>query len=103
MTLIIFYDNLMNIFIPIDKKISTKVLSTPNIGLIANVHHAWLDECTICVMRKKFKCRRGCGGAYGGVWQSLYMTEVWSQVVGFMSVHAAGVWLVAMEMFSHLI
>jgi hypothetical protein len=29
------------------------------------------------------KSKRGCCGAYGGVWLSLLLAGVWSQVVGF--------------------
>jgi hypothetical protein len=39
------------------------------------------------------KCKRGYGGAYGGVWQSLRLAGVWSQAVGFVLVRLAGIWL----------
>jgi hypothetical protein len=56
-------------------------------------------------MRKKFKlsfdgddadskkCEKGYGSAYGGVWRSLRLERVWSQVVGFVLVRLAGIWL----------
>jgi hypothetical protein len=39
------------------------------------------------------KCKRGYGGAYGGVWRSLRLADVWSQAVGFVLVRLAGIWL----------
>jgi hypothetical protein len=39
------------------------------------------------------KCKRGYGGAYGGVWRSLRLVGVWSQAVGFVLVRLAGIWL----------
>jgi hypothetical protein len=39
------------------------------------------------------KCKRGYGGTYGGVWRSLRLAGVWSQVVGFVLVRLAGIWL----------
>jgi hypothetical protein len=72
-------------------------------GIIPSVRHARLYECIFRAMRKKLsfddgnsgrkKCRRGCGGAYGGVWPSLRVTEVWNQAVGFVFVRLAGIWL----------
>jgi hypothetical protein len=38
------------------------------------------------------KCKRGCSGAYGGVWRSLRFAGVWSQAVGFVLVRLAGTW-----------
>jgi hypothetical protein len=43
------------------------------------------------VRSKKYK--RGIGGAYGEVWQSLHLAGVWSQAVGFVLVRLAGNWL----------
>jgi hypothetical protein len=72
---------------------------------IANARHAWLEECAVRALRRKLKlssdsgdsgrkkCKRGYGGAYGGVCQSLCLTGVWSQAVGFVLVHLAGIWL----------
>jgi hypothetical protein len=37
------------------------------------------------------KCKRGCVGAYGGVWLSLRLAGVWSQAVGFVLVRLAGI------------
>jgi hypothetical protein len=54
-----------------------------DIGLTANVRHASLYECAVHAMPEKLKLRfdggasgskkwkRGCCGAYGGVWRSL--------------------------------
>jgi uncharacterized membrane protein len=39
------------------------------------------------------KCKRGYGGAYGGVWGSLHVVVFWSQVFGFVLVSLAGIWL----------
>jgi hypothetical protein len=39
------------------------------------------------------KCKRGYGGAYGGVWRSLRLMIVWSQAVGFVLVRLVGIWL----------
>jgi hypothetical protein len=39
------------------------------------------------------KCKRGYGGAYGGVWWSLRLAGDWSQAVGFVLVRLAGIWL----------
>jgi hypothetical protein len=36
---------------------------------------------------KKYK--RGYGGDYDAIWQSLCLAEIWSQVVGFALVHLA--------------
>jgi hypothetical protein len=47
------------------------------------------------------KCKRGCGGAYGGVWRSPRLAGVWSQAVGF--VFGKNLASVAVKMFSHLI
>jgi hypothetical protein len=41
------------------------------------------------------KCKRGYGGACGGVWRSLHLAGVFSQAVGFVLVHLAGIWLQA--------
>jgi hypothetical protein len=38
------------------------------------------------------ECKRGYGGAYGVVWRSLRLVGVWSQAVGFVLVHLAGIW-----------
>jgi hypothetical protein len=40
------------------------------------------------------KCKKG----YGGVWQSLHLVGVWSQVAGFVLVRLASV---TVKMFSH--
>jgi hypothetical protein len=40
---------------------------------------------------KKYK--RDFGGVYGGIWRSLFLAGVWSQVVGFVLVRLAGIWL----------
>jgi hypothetical protein len=60
-----------------------------------SVRLAWLYERAVRAMRKKFKlssdsgdygskkCKRGYGGAYGGVWRSLHLVVVWSQAVSF--------------------
>jgi hypothetical protein len=37
------------------------------------------------------------GGAYGGVWRSLRLVEVWSQDVDFVLVRLAGIWLQSRE------
>jgi hypothetical protein len=37
------------------------------------------------------KCKRGCGGAYGGVWRSLLLVGVWSQAVGLLLVRLTGI------------
>jgi hypothetical protein len=79
-------------------------LSTANI--IANVRHASLYERASRVIRKKMelrsdsgghsgskKCKRGYGGAYGGVWRSLRLAGVWSETVGFVLLRFAGIWL----------
>jgi hypothetical protein len=39
------------------------------------------------------KCKRGYGGACGGVWRSLRMAGVLSHSVGFVLVRLAGIWL----------
>jgi hypothetical protein len=39
------------------------------------------------------KCKRNCGGAYGGVWRNLRLAGVWSQAVDFVLVRLAGIWL----------
>jgi hypothetical protein len=39
------------------------------------------------------KCKRGYGGAYGGVWRSLRLAGVCCQAVGFVLVRLAGIWL----------
>jgi hypothetical protein len=52
-----------------------------------------------CIDCGSKKCKRGHGGACGKVWQSLILVGVWSQVVGFVSVHLAPVAVT----FSHLI
>jgi hypothetical protein len=41
------------------------------------------------------KCKRGSGGAHGGVQRSLRLVEfgVWSQAVGFVLLHLEGIWL----------
>jgi hypothetical protein len=36
------------------------------------------------------KCKRGYGGAYGGVWRSLRLAGVWGQAAGFVSVLLEG-------------
>jgi hypothetical protein len=41
------------------------------------------------------KCKRGYGGAYGGVRRSLRLAGVWSQVVGFIPVNFDGSYAVA--------
>jgi hypothetical protein len=48
------------------------------------------------------KCKRGCGGAYGGVWRSLRLAGIWSKAVCFVLVRLAGISF-AVKMFSHLI
>jgi hypothetical protein len=70
-----------------------------------NVRHARLYECAVRALREKFKlsfdgcdsgsmkCKRGYGSAYGGVWRGVRLAEVWSQVVGFVLVSLAGIWL----------
>jgi hypothetical protein len=62
-------------------------------------------EFAVRVMRKKLKssadgddcgskkCKRGYGGASGGVWWSLRLAQIWSRSIGFVSVHWAGMWL----------
>jgi hypothetical protein len=64
-----------------------------------------LDECAVRAMRKNLKlsfdggdsgskkCKRGYGDPYGGVWRRLRLAGVWSQAVGFVLVHLAGIWL----------
>jgi hypothetical protein len=39
------------------------------------------------------KCKRGYGGAHGGVWRSVRLAIVWSQAVGFVLLRLAGIWL----------
>jgi hypothetical protein len=39
----------------------------------------------------KRRCKRGYGGAYGGVWRSLRLAGVWSQAVGFVLVRLGGI------------
>jgi hypothetical protein len=39
------------------------------------------------------KCKRGNGRACGGVWMSLCLVGVWSQVVGIVLVRLVGMWL----------
>jgi hypothetical protein len=29
------------------------------------------------------KCKRGCGGTYGGVWRNLYVVGIWDQASRF--------------------
>jgi hypothetical protein len=36
--------------------------------------------------------KKCCGGTYDGVWWNLRFAGVWSQAVGFMLVHLAGIW-----------
>jgi hypothetical protein len=81
--------------------------STP--GIIANVRHAWLNECAIRSMQKKLKLssdsgdsgsKGGYGGAYGGVWRSLRLAGVWSQAVGSVLVRLAGIRLQSPWRFS---
>jgi hypothetical protein len=79
------------------------IKSTPNIT--ANERHAWLDECAVHATQKNLKlssdggdcgsnkCKQGYGCAYGGVWRSLRLVEVWSQAVGFVLVRLAATWL----------
>jgi hypothetical protein len=94
-----------------DKMYSAIHLSTPNI--IANVRHSRLHECAVLAMRKKFKlssdggdsgsnkCKRGYGGAYGGVWWSLGSLESGGRFcVGAFGRNLASV---AVKMFSHFI
>jgi hypothetical protein len=62
-----------------------KHVSAPKI--IASVRLIWLDECAVRMMRKKLKlssesggsgsekCIRRYGGAYGGVWRSLFLVS----------------------------
>jgi hypothetical protein len=65
-----------------------KNLFMPNKCNVANVHHAWLDECTVHVMQKNFKlsfdgrdsgskkCKRDYGGDCDGVlWSLLVLVE----------------------------
>jgi hypothetical protein len=73
------------------------LLSTHNI--IANIRDARLYECAVRAMRKKLKlssdsgssdsnkCKRGNGGACGGVWRSLRLARVgvWSLESGVRS------------------
>jgi hypothetical protein len=47
--------------------------------------------------------KRSCGGACVGFWWNLGLAGVWSQVVGFVLVRLAGMWLIAVMMFSDLI
>jgi hypothetical protein len=50
------------------------------------------------------KCKRGCGGAYDGIWRSLRLVGVWSQEVGFALVRLVGIWpQVTVKMFLHFI
>jgi hypothetical protein len=39
------------------------------------------------------KCKRGYDDANGGVWWSLRLTGIWCQLVGFVLVRLAGIWL----------
>jgi hypothetical protein len=62
-------------------------------------------DCTSAPLVKEFKlisdgghsdskkCKRGYGGAYGWVWRSLRLAEIWSQAVGFVLVRMTGIWL----------
>jgi hypothetical protein len=64
-----------------------------------------LYECSVRAIHKKLKlsfvsgnsgskkCKRGYGGAYGGVWRSLRLAAVWSQAVGFVLARLARIWL----------
>jgi hypothetical protein len=64
-----------------------------------------LEEFAVRAIRKKLKlssdsgdtgskkCKRGCGGAYGGVWPSLRLVGVWNQVVGFVLVRLARIYI----------
>jgi hypothetical protein len=59
-----------------------------------SIRHAWLYKCIVRAMQKKLKlgsnggdsgsktCKRGYGGAYGGVWRSLRLAGVWSSESG---------------------
>jgi hypothetical protein len=52
-------------------------------------------------MQKKLKVSSDCDNSgskkskqgYGGAWQNLHLAGVWNQVVGFVLVHLAGIWL----------
>jgi hypothetical protein len=37
--------------------------------------------------------KRGYGGSSGEVWRNQRLAGVWSQAVGFVLVHLAGIWL----------
>jgi hypothetical protein len=39
------------------------------------------------------KCKRGYGGAYGGVWRSVRLARLWGQAVGSVLLRLAGIWL----------
>jgi hypothetical protein len=91
-------------------------ISAPNI--IVNVRNVWLYECAVRAMRKKLKlisdggnfgskkCKRGYGGAYGGVWRSLGLVGVWSLESGdrfYVGMFGRNLASVAVKIFSHLI
>jgi hypothetical protein len=55
-----------------------------NTGLVQSLCDA--DKIEISSEGGKFgskKCKRGYGGAYGGVWRSLRLAGIWSQESGF--------------------
>jgi hypothetical protein len=78
--------------------------------MIADVRHAWPCHCAVHAVRKKLKlssnggnsgskkCKRGYGGAYGGVWRSLESGCLFC--VGAFARNPASV---ASNMLSHLI
>lgn len=63
--------------------------------IIANVRHALLHECAFRIMRKQIHtvATPVARNAYeaGGVWRSLRLMGLWSQVMGFVLVRLAAV------------
>jgi hypothetical protein len=47
-------------------------------------------------------CKQGYGGTYGGVWQSLRLAGVWSQVVSFVLMCLTGIWLQMLQRCFHI-
>jgi hypothetical protein len=88
------------------------------LNIIAYVRHARLYERAVRAMRKKLKlssdvgdpgnktCKRGYGGACGGVWRNIRCTRAWSLELGdrfCVSVFGRNLASVAVKMFSRLV
>jgi hypothetical protein len=57
------------------------------------VRNRKIESSSDCGNSGRKKCKRGHGGAYGGVWRNLCFAGIRSQAVGFASVRLTGIWL----------